>query len=453
MSPPSDSPWRREVVAQARLALPVVLVNIGMMMLGVVDTMMVGHFSRTDMAAVAAGHGVSFLFMAAGMGVLMALDPIISQAVGAGDSSGIRRAVQRSLVLASLMSLPLMLLHLPAEQYLTWLHQPESVTPIARNYIHTLTFGVPAFLGFVALRQTLQAMGMIRPLIVTIIATNLLNVVLNAMLIHGWAGGPALGAVGCGWATSVSRWFMLGGIVFAAWPVLGPMLRRFEAAAFDGPALWKSFLLGVPIAAQFLFEISAFNGVTFAMGIIGEIPQAANAAVLTVASLSFMVPLGIAMAGSVRVGYGIGKGDMDASRRAGTVALCAGVVVMTVSALLMFAFPEELARLFTDDADVITVFLVIIPFAAAFQVFDGVQVVATGVLRGLADVRMPAVWNLVAYWVIAMPLGLLLTFKYDWGARGLWVGLVVGLGIVAVVLTLRVRERMRGVVARLEVEG
>lgn len=453
MSSTPDSPWRREITAQTRLAAPVVLVNVGMMMLGVVDTAMVGKFGSADQAAVAAGHGVSFLLIGIGMGVLMALDPIVSQAVGAGDSPAIRRAVQRSLVLASLMSLPLMALHLPAEAYLTALSQPESVVPIARNYIHTLTFGVPAFLGFVALRQTLQAMGRIRPLLITIVATNLLNVALNAMLIHGWGGGPQLGAVGCGWATSVSRWFMLGGVAFASWPQLGAYLRRFEPDAFDGAALWRMFTVGVPIAAQFLFEIGAFNGVTFAMGVLGELPQAANAVVLTLVSLAFMVPLGIAMAGSVRVGHGIGRGDMDAARRAGTVALCGAVVVMTLSALVLFTFPEPLGNLFTDEPGVLAVFLTILPIAAAFQVFDGVQVVAAGVLRGLADLRVPALWNLVAYWVIGMPLGLTLTFRYDWGERGLWLGLVVGLGIVAVVLTLRVRERLRGVVTRLEVDG
>lgn len=453
MSGSPDTPWRTEVTAQVRLAVPVVLVNLGMMLLGVVDTAMVGHYGSADQAAVAAGHGISFLLLAIGMGVLMALDPIVSQAVGAGDAPSVRRAIQRSLVLASLMSLPLMALHVPAEWYLRALSQPESVVPTARNYVHTLTFGVPAFLGFVALRQTLQAMGSIRPLVIAMVATNLLNAALNAMLIYGVGGGPALGAVGCGWATSVSRWFMLGAVAFAAWPQLGPMLRRFDPEAFDGRALWRMFVVGLPIAAQFLCEIGAFNGVTFAMGVLGEVPQAANAVVLTLVSLSFMVPLGISMAGAVRVGQGIGRGDMDGARRAGSVALCGAVVVMSVSALVMFAVPGPLGRVFTDDTAVLAVFLTIIPFAAAFQVFDGVQVVAMGVLRGLADVRVPAWWNLVAYWVIAMPLGLLLTFEYGWEQRGLWTGLLVGLGIAAVVLTLRVRSRMRGVVERLEVDG
>lgn len=453
MSTRHDTPWRTEIRAQVRLAVPVVLVNLGMMLLGVVDTAMVGHYGSADQAAVAAGHGISFLLLALGMGVLMALDPIVAQAVGAGDAPGIRRAVQRSLVLASLMSLPLMALHVPAEAYLRALSQPESVVPTARNYVHTLTFGVPAFLGFVALRQTLQAMGSIRPLLFAMAATNLLNAALNAMLIYGVGGGPALGAVGCGWATSMSRWFMLGAVTFASWPQLGPMLRRFEPAAFDGRALWRMFLVGTPIAAQLLCEIGAFNAVTFAMGALGEIPQAANAVVLTLVSLSFMVPLGIAMAGAVRVGQGVGRGDMDEARRAGTVALCGAVVVMSFSALVMFTFPGPLGRVFTDDAAVLAVFLTIIPFAAAFQVFDGVQVVAMGVLRGLADVRVPALWNLVAYWVIAMPLGLLLTFRYDWAQQGVWTGLMTGLGIASVALTLRVRSQMRGVVLRLDLDG
>jgi MATE family multidrug resistance protein len=449
------SAWRKEARAQLRLALPVVFVQVGMMAMNVVDTMMVGHVetgAATQIAAVAIGGLYTWLMLGTCMGVLMALDPLVAQAAGAGDHAAIGRNMQRGFVLSALLCLPIAARQLVAEPILTFLQQPPDVIPIAGDYVRWAIPSAPAFLAFVVLRQTLQALHRMRPIVIAIVAGNVFNVFLDWGFIHGAFGLPALGAVGVSIATSIGRWLMVVVLVAASWPVIAPYLRPFRRRALEWRGLLRMFWLGAPIGAQLLMEMSTFSAVGLAMGSLGEAEMAGHQVALNLAALAFMVPLGVSAAAAVRVGHAVGRGDLPALRIATGVALVAGAGFMTLSAAAFALFPGLLARIYSPDAAVIAMAALLLPLAAAFQVFDGIQVVAAAVLRGAGDTRVPPLLYVLGFWLIGIPLCFTLAFGADMGPRGLWIGLAVSLAVVAIVLLLRVRWRLRHLPVRLSLD-
>ena len=426
-----------------RLALPIVAVQVGLMLMGVVDTLMVGRVSAAALAAVALGNLYFFGIAIGGMGVLFALDPVISQAVGARDERAVARGVQRGLVLALALTLLSLLPLLVVEPVITVLRQPADVIPLAAGYVHAATPGMPAFLAFVVLRQTLQAMDRVRPIVVAILGANIVNAFLNWALVFGHLGMPAMGPVGTGWASTISRWTMLLALIGLALGRLGPYLRPAGRDVLRLRPLARMLRLGVPIGAQFPLEMGAFAAVALLMGWLGTAQMAGHQIAINLASLTFMVPVGIAQAGSVRVGQAVGRGDPPAARRAVAAALVSGAAFMAVTGVAFLTLPGPLTALYTDEAVVVGIAVALIPVAGVFQVFDGLQVVAAGVLRGIGDTTAPFVANLLAFWLIGIPISLWLGFRTPAGPVGLWWGLVVGLAAVATFLVLRVRVRMR----------
>ncbi len=450
------SGWRAEARAQWGLALPVIVVQVGMMTMNVVDVFMVGHAAgdaAVQIGAVALGGLYSWLPMGTCMGVLMALDPLVSQAVGAGDHASVARSVQRGLVLAALLTPPLALLMFFSGPLLAAAGQSPQIVPIASEYTRWMALGIPAFLGFVVLRQVLQALHRMRPIVIVILAGNLLNVLFDWAFIHGRLGMPAMGATGCALATSLLRWCMTLGLLAAAWPVLAPYLSTFRRRALELAPLLRMLRLGAPIGAQMLFEMGAFSFIALAMGRLGEVELSGHQIALNLASLAFMVPLGVSMAASVRVGHAIGRQDHEALKCAGRVALAAGGGVMVVSAAIFALAPRGLASLYTDQADVIAMAAALLPLAAIFQVFDGLQVVCAGVLRGAGDTRTPLLLYGLGFWLLGIPLALWLGFSLDQGPRGLWIGLAVALAVVALVLWWRVRWLTASLPARVDVDA
>jgi len=458
-----------EFRAQWALAVPVIVVNLALMGMGVVDTAMAGQVSTTAQAAIGLGHAWVWCPLSFALGLILALDPLVAQARGAGDAEGVARAVQRGLLLGMLVALPVAGALLLAGPVFTWfggllqglaepgaelsaLLDPEVAGPAA-EYSRVSALGTPAFLAWLALRQTLQAMGRLRAIVIVAVLGNGLNVIGNGAFMNGWWGLPALGAVGCAWSTVLVEWAMVLGLFAVAWPLLGPLVRplRPRAAAL-GPML-RVVRLGVPIGVAIALESGAFNAIQFLMGSFGSRVMAGHRTAIVIASTSFMVPLGISMAASVRVGHAVGAGDGDASRRAALVALISGGAVMAGFGLVFLALPGPLARAFSQDPAVIAVTLSLLPIAAAFQLFDGLQVVAAGVLRGTADTAWPSLLNFVGYWVLGLPVGAYLAFGAHEGPRALWWGLAGGLALVAVALLIRVRRRLSGDVARFDVEG
>lgn len=444
-SPPDRSgPFslRSELRSLLRLAVPVTVVQVGMMLMGVVDTIMVGRVSAAAIAAVALGSTYFFTVSIFGMGALLALDPIVAQAVGARDTLAITRGLQRAIVLALVLTAWTTLLMVPVETVLTALRQPAEVVPIAAGYVRASIAGVFAFFGFTVLRQTLQAMERLRAIVVTIVIANVINAVLNRVFVFGAFGVPAMGAVGTGWASSLSRWLMFAGLLALAWAPLRPHLLPVRRDAAAARPLWRMLQLGAPIGIQFQLEFGAFGVVALFMGWFGTVQMAGHQVALNLASFTFMFPLGISAAAAVLVGHAVGRGDAVGARRAAGTALLCGVGFMSLSGVVLLTLPEMFARLYTPEPAVMAIAAMLIPLAGVFQVFDGTQVVSVGILRGIGDTRAPMIVNILGFWVMGMPISLWLGFRTALGPRGLWWGLVVGLAAVAIFLVIRIRWRM-----------
>lgn len=445
-------PRRTDLAELLRLALPVAAVQVGQMLMGVVDTLMVGHVSPVDLAAVALGNIYFFACAIFGMGLLFSLDPVVSQAVGAGDREAMARGVQRALLLAVGLTVFAGVLLMLAGPVLEALRQPEEVVPKAAGYARATIPGLLPFYVFTVFRQSLQAMGRIAPILAAMVVANLANVVFNWALVYGHLGLPAMGAVGTGWASSLSRTMMAGGLAFIAWGLIRDQLRPFRPEILRWAPMARMLRLGLPIGAQMGMEYGAFALAGVLMGVLGTIPVAGHQIALNLSALTFMVPLGVSQATSVLVGRGVGAADPDRARRAAASGLATGAGFMVLTMVLFFTFPEFLARLYSKDAPVVALAASLLPIAALFQVVDGIQVVGTGVLRGVGDTRVPMLLNLLGFWLAGLPVGIWMAFGMGMGPRGLWWGLALGLAVVAALIVVRIARRLRGELARIEID-
>jgi multidrug resistance protein, MATE family len=285
------------------------------------------------------------------------------------------------------------------------------------------------------------------------VGANLSNGLLNWILIYGRWGAPRLGVAGSAWATTVSRWLMVIALLALAWAELRPHLLPIRREIAQWSPLSRMLAIGSPIGLQHLMEYGVFGTVALLMGGLGTTAIAAHQVAINLASLTFMVPLGIAGAAAVLVGHAVGRGDMPGARRAARAALACGVAFMSTTAFLMLAIPTPLARIYTREPGVIALAGSLLPIAGAFQIFDGLQVVSLGILRGLADTRIPFLIAFLGFWLLGFPVSLYLGFSRLLGAVGLWWGLVVGLAAVAALLLARLRARLRREVRRVVVEA
>jgi MATE family multidrug resistance protein len=308
------------------------------------------------------------------------------------------------------------------------------------------------FYGFVVLRQSLQAMGRLRPIVITTVVVNLFNLIADWALVFGAGPIPQLGPVGSAWATTAARTLLFVILLFAARPVLAPVLGRFDRAVLRLQPLWKTVRLGTPIGFQVQLEMVAFAVIALLMGGLGVVQMAAHQVTINLASLTFMVPLGVASASAVLVGRAIGAGDDAGARRAASAGLLIGAGFMSLMAALFIGAPRLLATAYTSVEEVVVLAILLIPIAGCFQIFDGLQVVSAGVLRGAGDTRAPLFVNIAGFWCVGLPTSLVLAFKLDFGPQGLWWGLVAGLAAVAGFLLSRVAWKLRGPIARVLVE-
>lgn len=434
------------------LAVPVVLVQLGFMSMGVVDTLMVGRVSARVLAAVALGNLYFVNVSIFGTGTLMALDPIVAQAVGARDVEAVSRAMQRGLILAIGLSALTAVLLAPASSVLRMLHQPAEIIDDASAYVRISIAGVLPFLAFVVLRQSLQAMHRVAPVVWTMIAANLTNAGFNWVFVYGHLGSPPLGVAGSAIATAISRWVMMILLLAVAWNELRPNLVPVRAGVGAWAPLRRMLRIGAAIGGQQALEIGAFGAIGLLMGVLGTIEMAAHQIAITLAAFTFMVPLGVGSAVAVRVGHAIGAGDDARARAAIRAGYFCGVGFMCVAAVAFLSAPRLLAAAFTSDVRVIALTSVLIPIAGVFQVFDGAQAVGAGVLRGAGDTSAPLVTMLAAYWLVGVPVSAYLGFRTDLRAAGLWWGFVVSLAAVAIFLFLRIRVVFGREVHRVEVE-
>jgi MATE family multidrug resistance protein len=442
-------PTRAEIRDVARLAAPIVVVQIGLMLMGVVDAAIVGRYSAQGLAAVALGNVYFNSIVTIGQGTLMSLDPLVAQAVGAKDRPAIERSLQRGLVLCVALSVPLSLLLIPGEAFLGPLRQPADVVPLAAAYTRACIAGVLPYLAFIALRQTVQAFALVRPVVAAVVVANLANVVLDWAMVFGKLGFPAMGPVGSGWATTICRWLMAIMLLWGCRHALVPFLRHWSREDLAVRPLWRMVRIGFPIGLQLWIEFTAFSVALLLVGMLGTLSLAGHQIALMLAALTYMVPLGVAAAAAVLVGHAVGRGDPEAARREASAALACGIGFMSVTAVILVSFAPWLARVFTADAGILAVAATLIPLAGVFQVFDGIQGVSSGILRGAGDTRVPMWSNLAGYFLAGLPLGAWLCFSLGWGARGIWWGLVAGLAAVAVLLGWRVHVIIGGELKRI----
>lgn len=420
------------------LALPVVLAELGWMTMGLVDTLMVGRLSPEAIGAVGVGSSVFMGIVIFAMGLLLGLDTLVSQAFGAGRIEECHRWLAHGTVLAVVLSLPLTaLLWWLSSGLEAWGFNP-AVVGLTRGYLDVVTWSVLPLLLYAAFRRYLQGMAVVRPVMIALFSANIANVILNWVLIFGHFGAPALGVQGAAWATVGSRivmaGFLLAVIVYREW---GMRPGLFETPMHIEPGWIRRLLaLGAPAAGQVTLEVGVFAAATALAGRLAPVSLAAHQIAINIAAFTFMVPLGVSSAGAVRVGHAVGRRDADGAARAGWTALLFGVGFMTLAAASFILVPEFLIGAFTSDTGVLRVGVSLLLVAAVFQLFDGLQGVATGVLRGLGDTRSPMLWNLAGHWFIGLPLGYMLCFTFGFGVIGLWWGLSSGLIICGVSLLI-----------------
>ena len=450
---PSFHDLREEFRPMFTLALPVVLAEMGWMTMGMVDTLMVGPLSPAAIGAVGLGTSVFMGVCIFAMGLLLGLDTLVSHAYGANDIEGCHRWLLHGVVLAVVLSVPIVGLLLWISDGLDAWGLDPTVLALTRPYVEIVTWSVPPLLLYAAFRRYLQGMGVVRPVMLALLAANIVNVFVNWVLIYGKLGAPAMGVSGAAWATVLSRVAMmlclLGTILYRARQErrLSPGSAGGVFATLKVELSWfrRLLQLGGPAATQITLEVGAFAAATALAGRLTPASLAAHQIAINYAALTFMVPLGISSAGAVRVGHAIGRGDPQGAARAGWTALLFAVLFMSVAAAVFLVAPRMLLMAFTQDVGVLDIGVTLLFIAAVFQLFDGVQGVATGALRGLGDTRTPMLWHLAAHWFIGLPLGYWLCFTLGFDVIGLWWGLSLGLAICGVALSVTWARRIQDV--------
>jgi MATE family multidrug resistance protein len=435
----SASLWRSDIGRTLRLAWPLVLGQLAGVLMTFVDTVMAGRLSAEALASVAAGAAVWHTIMLAGMGVLMAVSASVAHLDGADEHREIGPLVRQALWIALGLAVVTAGAYFGAAPLLAALEIDPALHSTILGYLRALLWGAPAMYCFLTLRFLCEGMEISRPVMYFGFLGLLVNVIGNYALIYGHWGLPALGAVGCGYATSAVWCTELVALVLYVrrHRRLAPLsiFERFEWPY--APTIAALLRLGGPIGFSFFVEVSMFAGVALLMGSISTIAVAGHQIAINVASITFMVPLGISLATTVRVGNALGRGDADGVRRAGWIGHLLALLTQVTSAIVLVTLPRQIAGIYTADERVIAIAVQLLLLAAIFQLSDGLQVVAAGALRGLKDTRGPMVITVVAYWLLGLPFGYWLCFHRDLGPRGLWIGFIGGLTAAGLSLAWR----------------
>jgi MATE family multidrug resistance protein len=437
---------RSEFLPMLKIAIPVVMAELGWMTMGVVDTVMVGPLGPEAISAAGVGNSMHIAFAIFGMAVMLGLDTLVSQAYGARDIRACHRWFFDGLMLAGLMAVPIMTLLVVVWFAIPALGFHGAVRPLLEGYFGVLLLSTPFLLAYAVCRRYLQGMHAALPVMFALLTANLINLAGNWLLIYGHFGFPQLGVTGSAWATVISRAYMFGALLFAVWWIDRKRARQIGEQAngliglwhvhrpFDPARLRRLLALGLPAASQMGAEVGVFALATALSGTLDPISSAAHQIALNMAGVAFMIPLGLGSAGAVRVGHAAGARDHHRASAAGWTAILLATGFMLIAAATFVLVPRQLIGLFSTDPSVLEVGTALLLLAAVFHLFDGIQGVITGTLRGIGDTRTAMKVNLVAHWLIGLPTGYLLCFAVGWGVYGLWVGLSLGLIVTGIVL-------------------
>jgi multidrug resistance protein, MATE family len=437
--PVSRPGWSCELRELVALAVPVVLSEVGWMAQGVVDVIMVGPLGPSAIGAVALGNAVCYTPSLFGVGLMLGLDTLVAQAYGRRDHDECHRWLAQSVYLGLIAAPVIMVLLAAASFAFPHFGIAREVALPASGYLRILLWSTLPLLLYAGTRRYLQAVGQVRAITVTYLLANLVNWFGDWVLIYGKLGAPAMGVSGAAMSTVAARVMMAVALMGLAWRYERrrghPLFKHW--AGPQSVRLRTLTRLGLPAAGQILLEVGAWNLATFSAGYLTPVALATHQIVLNYASITYMVPLGISAAAAVAVGRAVGAGDAARARRAGWLALALGTGFMLLAAILFLILPVPLVALYSRDPRVLAVGPALLAIVAAFQIFDGIQTVSTGALRGLGETRVPMLANLVGYWVLGLPLGVFLCFGLNHGIYGLWIGLTLALIVIALSVLYR----------------
>jgi len=432
--------WREELRGLLGVAWPLIVNNLSIAGIHTADAMMAGRLGAESLAAVAVGGSVWFFGFAFAMGTLMAISPIAARHYGAGNPELIGRYTRQGIYLAIFIGLVVLFIgsRLVGPALVLVGIDPE-FRQLTTDYVHALILGAPAIFIFLALRFTNEGIGATKPIMYASVLSLVANIFLNYVLMFGHFGAPALGVVGCGYASAITMWLIM--IALAVYMMKSPAYRPLKIFARVGrlrpDALKEILMLGVPIAITITAEAGLFNAVSVLMGTRGASIAAAHLVAINFAMTAFMVPLALSSAITIRVGHALGAGNARAARFSGAFGILVCAVFMSCSATAMLFFRDTVVGLYTNDPTVTSIAITLLLAAAIFQVADGVQIGAAGALRGYKDTRFPMAINIFAYWVLAFPLAYMAAVTYKAAPVYTWGGFIVGLSVAAVLLSWR----------------
>ncbi len=440
------SPWLDEASRLIALSGPIVLTNVGGIVIQTTDVVMIGWLGPNELAASALASSVRFVLFLFSIGVITAISPMMAQVRGVKSYAvrDVRRTVRQGFWVAIAVGLPSCFLLWRIDLILAALRQSPDLIALGQPYAQAAMFGFLPALGFMVLRNFIAALERPRAAMVISIVGILTNALADYALIFGAFGLPAFGLVGAGIATSLTEFFLFFSLLIVV--LLNRRFRRYSLFGRFWRPDWERFFeiwrIGLPIAMALVMEIGLFAGAGFLMGWIGAVELAAHQIALQCASVTFMVPLGFSQAATVRVGLAAGRQDVEGVYRAGIASLGLGTAFMAAMAVVLLTYPEPIVSFFLDRAspeseDVIAFAVTFLTFAALFQVFDAVQVIGMGILRGLKDTRVPMIYALIAYWGVGLSASAGLAFGAGLGGEGIWIGLIVALVVAAGLLIMR----------------
>jgi len=439
---------KKHIVSTFQLAYPVIIGQLGIIMMGVVDSLMVGHLGAAPLAAASLGNGLAFILLIIGIGVSLAVTPLVAIAVGAGKFEDCGVYFRQSILVNSILSIVIALAVYFAADLIQYFNQPVEVQIQAKSYMKIIGLSAVPLMFFQTYKQFIEGLSVMRPAMIITLIANLVNAFANWVLIFGNLGFPALELNGAGWATFGSRLFMA--LALMGFVMNNKFFKQYDVSFhfknINWPVIKKILSLGLPSGFQYFFEVGAFSFAVVMVGWLGTKQLAAHQIAINLASVSFMAVLGISVAGSIRVGNAVGMKDIAETRKAGFTASLLGASIMLVAGVIFILFRNFLPTLYVNDEIVISYASSLLIIAALFQLSDGTQAVGIGILRGLTDVKIPTAITFIAYWIVGLPVGYLLGFTFKLGVQGVWIGLLLGLTTSAILLTLRFNSRSKHII-------
>lgn len=438
---------KKEILLTLKIGAPVILTQLLQMSLNFTDTIMAGRLSAVDLAAIAVGGSLFLPFMVFSMGSILAVNPIVAQNIGARRFHLIGKNVRQALWLSQLFALVTFFIIRNISFIMIWMDVSAEIIPVADGYLKAISWGMFPLYGYVALRNFNEGLSVTRPPMFIALIGALVNVPANYALMFGKWGFPQLGAVGTGYASAFVYTVMcISMIVFTANFSSYDRFEIFSRFRWPEKEFLKELLrIGLPIGGSATLEVTMFAAVSLLMGTISTVAVAAHQIAINFAALAYMIPFGISIAVTSRVGQSIGKGNLIEARLRGWVGIGICTAIMMLTASIMILVPEGIARIYTDDPVVTATALNLIFLAAIFQLSDGLQVSGQAALRGMKDTRIPMLLNMFAYGVIGLPMCYLLGITMGYGPEGMWVGLIIGLTLAGLAHTIRFHLKTRTV--------